>query len=263
MTDPTQLDHAHAQMEADGANDTARLRYYERLSDSELFLLLTEEAQGDQLSPEVFDLGDAAFVLVFDREERLGQFVGKPAPYSAISGRALAQMLAGQGVGLGVNLEVAPSQMLIPPEAVTWLAETLGHAPQEMEAQAEQFLPPAGIPEALLPALDTKLAMAGGLAKGAYLAGVRYKGGAQGHMLGFVGAAPGAETALAKAVSEALTFSGLEAGSLDVSFFELSNPAAAALAKVGLRFDLPEAAAPKQTARPAPGSDPDNPPKLR
>ncbi len=118
MSDETPLDMSHAAMEAAPNDDAARLRFYERLADSEMFLLLTKETEGDQISPEIFDLGDASFVLVFDRIERLAQFVGKPAPYAALSGRVIAQMLAGQGIGLGVNLEVAPSQMLIPPEAV-------------------------------------------------------------------------------------------------------------------------------------------------
>lgn len=263
MTDATPLDMAHAAMEAAGEDDAARLRFYERLADAELFLLLTAPPKGDALSPEVFDLGDASFVLVFDREERLAQFVGKPAPYAALSGRVVAQMVQGQGIGLGVNLDVAPSQMLIPPEAIAWLVDTLAAAPEEMEARAQEFMPPSGLPEALLPALDAKLATAGGLAKSAYLAGVRYDTGALGHLLGFVGTVPGAEGALAKAAQEALVFSGLEAGSLDVSFFALSDPASAALAKVGLRFDLPQQMQVQQMERPAPGSDPDKPPKLR
>ena len=125
----TPLDIAHGAMDAAPEDDAARLKFYERLADSEMFLLLTKEAIGDQISPEIFDLGDASFVLVFDREERLSAFVGKAAPYVALSGRVVAQMLTGQGIGLGVNLEVAPSQMLIPPEAVVWLCETLAHTP--------------------------------------------------------------------------------------------------------------------------------------
>lgn len=263
MTDLTPLDTAHAAMEAAPDDDAARLRFYERLADSELFVLLTTEAEGETLSPELFDVGDARFVLVFDREERLSGFVGKPAPYAAVSGRVVAQMLAGQGIGLGVNLEVAPSQMLLPPEAVAWLSETLAHGPSEVEARAEEFYAPKGLPEVLLGALDTKLATAAGLARSAYLVSVVYEGGAQGHLLGFVGAQDGARDALARAVGEALTFSGLEAGSLDVGFFAASDPAAAALSKVGLRFELPQVQESVQAVRAAPGSDPDKPPKLR
>lgn len=262
MTETTPLDQAHAAMQAHPSDDAARLKFYERLADSEMFLLLLEEAKGTDLQPDVFCVGEDYFVLVFDREERLAQFVGKPAPYAALSGRVIVSMLAGQEIGLGVNLE-ATSQMLIPTDAVKWLADTLGNAPQQMDAKAEELLPPTGVPESLLPALDAKLATAAGLAKGAYLVSVRYEGGAQGHMLGFVGARDGAQGALAKAVSEALTFSGLEAGSLDVSFFSMSDPAAASLAKVGLRFDLPEPDHPTETVRAAPGSDPDNPPRLK
>ncbi|WP_224826321.1 SseB family protein [Cognatishimia sp. MH4019] len=254
----TALDRAHAQMEQ---SDAKRLAFFERVADSELFLLLQSEAEGDQLTPEVFDLGDAQYVLVFDREDRLSSFAGRIVPYAALSGRVIAQMLAGQSVGLGINLDVAPSATLLPAEAVTWLAETLAHTPDEVEARPVEVTPPAGLPDTLIAALDTKLATAVGLASMAYLVGVAYEGGAKSHMLAFIGAAPGAEDALAKAVSEALTFSGIEAGALDVAFFKASDPMAARLARVGLRFDLPQPEEPEERA--APGSDPDAPPILR
>ena len=82
-------------------------------------------------------------------------------------------------------------------------------------------------------------------------------------MLAFVDAAPGAEGALAQAVGEALTFSGIEAGALDVAFFDASDPVAPRLARVGLRFDLPALARPERAEPSAPGMDPDKPPKLR
>ncbi|UWQ25851.1 SseB family protein [Leisingera aquaemixtae] len=263
MTEETPLDLAHAAMEAAPAEDAARLRFYERLADAELFLMLAAEAEGEQISPELFETPDGAFVLVFDREERLAQFAGQAVPYAALSGRVIAQMLAGQGIGLGLNLEVAPSAILIPSEAVGWLHQTLGHAPHEVEAAVEMFTAPKGLPEALLTALDAKLATAGGLAAAAYLAGVRYAGGGQGHLLGFVGAKEAAQSSLAKAASEALTFSGIEAGAMDVAFFAAEDPAAASLARVGLRFDLPQPPAPQEYRPVTPGSDPEKPPRLK
>lgn len=262
MTDATPLDMAHAAMEAAPGDDAARLRFYERLGDCELFLLLSEEADGDNISPELFDVADGRFVLAFDLEERLAQFVGQPAPYAAISGRILASLLSQQDIGLGLNLEVAPSSILIPPEAMAWLQQTLEHAPDEVEARVEQFTPPTGLPEHLITALDTKLSTAMGLASSAYLVGVTYPGGGQGHLLGFVGAVEGAQGALAKAASEALTFSGIDAGAMDVGFFAPSDPVSAKLATVGLRFDLPQPEQ-REYQQIAPGSDPDNPPRLK
>ncbi len=110
----TDLDQAHAAMEAAPEDDAARLRFYERLADTELFMLLGAEAENDQITPELFEIEDQRFTLVFDREERLSQFVGRVAPYAGLPGRAVAQMLQGQGIGLALNLEVAPSAMLIP-----------------------------------------------------------------------------------------------------------------------------------------------------
>ncbi|WP_370286731.1 SseB family protein [Pseudooceanicola nanhaiensis] len=259
----TPLDRAHAAMEAAPENDAARLRFYERLADNELFLLLTAEAKDDSLSPEVFDLSDAKWILVFDTEERLAAFTGREAPYAALSGRAIAQMLASQGVGLGVNLEVAPSSILLPPEAVDWLATTLGHAPEEVEGRISAFHAPGGLPDALLEGLDVKLSLAGGLAESAYLVGTEDEAGRRSHLLAFIDARPGAEGPLAKAAGEALTFSGIDQGEMDVAFFAASDPAAAALARHGLRVELPKAEPVDRKIPAAPGSDPDKPPILR
>lgn len=259
----TPLDHAHAAMEAAPADDAARLQFYDRLAGSELFLLLEDEAEGDRIRPQVFPVEGQDFVLVFDREERLTDFVGGQAPYAALSGRRLAEMLAGQGIGLALNPEVAPSSILIEAGSVDWLAATLAEAPEEVEERAQEITAPTGLPEAVLMALDARLAAAEGMARMAYLVGTVYAGGRRGHLLAFVEPLPGAEPALARAVAAALTFSGIEAGSLDVGFFRAADPVAARLARVGLRFDLPEAPKAEPLAGTAPGMNPDAPPRLR
>ena len=260
MTD-TPLDAAHRAMEDTGA-DADRLRFYERLADGELFVLLSAEAEGDRIDLDVFEVDDQKFALVFDREERLSAFADGPAPYASLSGRVLAGMLAGQGIGLGVNLGVAPSSILLPADAVDWLADTVANAPDRIEARPEEIMAPVGLPEALITGLDTKLAASAGLARAAYLVAVRYDTGARGHMLAFIDPLEGADGALSQAVAEALTFSNLEAGSLDVAFFAASDSFSARLAKVGLRFDLPQPET-EQVERVAPGSDPEKPPILR
>ena len=257
----TLLDAAHAAVSARPEDEAARLRFYERLADGEMFLLLDREAEGEVLDPKVFALEDGPVVLVFDREERLAEFSGGIAPYAALPGRVIAGMLKGQGIGLGVNLGVAPSEMLLPPEAMDWLAEALEGGPEEVEAAPVEFCAP-GVPEAVVSGLDAKLAKAGGLAAAAVLAGVQYEGGRRGHMLAFLDAVPGSEAALARAVREALVFSGVEAGELDVSFLATGDPVAAKMARVGLRFDLPVVKV-ETTASVAPGMDPTRPPKLR
>ncbi|MEL6522614.1 MAG: SseB family protein [Pseudomonadota bacterium] len=254
----TRLDQAHGAMEAAPEDSAARLRFYERLADSEMFLLLEAEAIGDQISPQIFPLEDGPVVLAFDRIERLTAFTDGPAPYAAMSGRSLVGLLVEQTLSLGVNLEVAPSSILLPPEALAWLAKTLAEHPVEGEAAPVEIAPPGGLPEAVLTALDTKLAAAQGLAHSAYLAHVRYDTGHQTHLLAFIDAVPGAEGALATAVSEALAFSGIEAGALDVTFFRATDAITTRLAKHGLRFDLPQP--PKSDG---PGMDPDRPPILR
>ena len=255
----TILDVAHAAMQAEDNDDAARLRFYEKLVGSELFLLLEAEPEGDQIAPHVFELTDESFVLLFDREDRLTQFTGIASPYAALSGRAIFQLLARQALGVGLNLDVAPSSILLPAEAVQWLAE-MEVAPDEVTEKVEKFSAPTGLPDAFLSALDTRLAAVKGIADLAYLVGAEYANGSQSHLLGIINARVEARGALTQAVGQALAFSGLEAGAVDVGFFDASDPVAAKLAKWGLRFDLPQA---QITARATPGSDPEKPPILR
>ena len=84
MNPSTPLDRAHALMEGKPDNTQLRLRFFERLADCELFMLLTEEAKNDNLLPDFLSYEEAQFVLVFDSEERLSQFSGQVSPYAAI-----------------------------------------------------------------------------------------------------------------------------------------------------------------------------------
>lgn len=265
MSEMTPLDAAHAEMQAAPEDARARLTFYERLASCELFLMLDQEPDrgSETVEPQIFDVEGARYVLVFDREERLTTFSREATAYVSLSGRALASMLADQGIGLGVNLDVAPSSILLPPEAIDWLQDKLANLPEEMQTRITEVAAPSGLPERLLTALDVKLATAMGLAQMAYLAAVTYTTGGRGHLLAFVGAAPQAEDALARAVAEALTFSGLDAGALDIGFFEATDPIVEKLERLALRFDLPQMQASVTQTRAAPGSDPAKPPKLK
>ncbi|MBK5927400.1 hypothetical protein CCR87_08685, partial [Rhodobaculum claviforme] len=94
---------------------------------------------------------------------------------------------------------------------------------------------------------------------------VTHADGVRGHLLVVTGAAPGAEAPLARALSEAARLAGVDqSGPLDVAFLDAGDPLIARLDRVGLRFDLPEPAAPAAPVPPRPpGSDPARPPRLR
>lgn len=256
----TRLDAAHAEMEAAPEDAGARLGYYDRLVETELMLLLERPAADDRIAPRVFPLDEGDVVLAFDTEERLAAFAGEAA-YAAMSGRRLLALLGGRGLGLGVNLGVAPSAFLLDPAGVDWLNGALAERPGEIEARPVEVAAPEGVPEAVIRALDAKLPVVAGLAEAGYLALVKYGDGRSGHLLAFRGAARGAAPALAEAVGEALTFSGIEAGTLDVAYLGPDDALLPALERHALRFDVP----PPETARApsAPGTDPDRPPRLR
>ena len=259
----TRLDQAHAAMMQNEHDDSARLKFYSLLADTELFVLLDAVADTDQITPRLFDLDDGPVVLAFDLEERLAEFVGGPAPYAALPGRVIAQQLAGQGVGLGLNIGVAPSSIILPPLVMDWLTATLGTQPEKLAATPQGFSYPWGIPAAVTDVLLQKLSARPGLAEAVLLAEVVYDKGRRGHILVVLGATTGAEAALAATVSEAVVFSGIEMAELDVVFLAADDPRINAIAEVALRLDLPKPAVAAVADIKGPGMDPQKPPHLR
>jgi SseB protein N-terminal domain len=259
----TRLDDSCAAMMQDDEDHAARLNFYSQLADTELFLMLDADAIADQVQPRIFDLDEGPVVLAFDLEERLSAFVGGPAPYAALPGRVIAAQLAGQGVGLGLNVGDAPSSIILPPEAMDWLTNTLDTKPQQVAAVAQGFSSPWGIPASVTDRLMEKLSTNAGLAEAVLLAEVVYEGGRRGHILAVLGAVAGAEAALSGAVSEALVFSGLDLAEMDVVFLAADDPRTAIIEGVALRLDLPKLMAPTKPAPRIPGMDPSKPPILR
>lgn len=240
-------------MEADPEDDAARLRWYGALAGAELVLWLAREAEGERLEPEVLALDGGPFVLAFQDEARLAALAGRAVPYAALPGRVIAGMLAGQGIGLAVDAAV-----FLPPAAMAWLAEVLDGAPEADEAAPEALLAPGAVPEGV--AAGIARVIGGSRVAGAWL--VTAVAGGRRRLMLVVAGAGAAEADLARALREAVVFSGAEAGVLDLAFLPVEAPAVAAAQRVGLAFA--PAPAPETPARPAaPGRDPARPPRLR
>jgi hypothetical protein len=260
MDQETPIDAASRAARAAPEDETARLRLLERLLDAELFLLLAEEPAGETLRPDVFALEDGPVVLAFDREARLADFVGNAAPYAALSGRRLVAMIAGQGLGLGLNPGTPVSETVLGPPEIDWLAAVGADRPETAAAQPLAVAGPGALPAGLLTALDAKLAAMAGLIARAWLAKLRFADGE--HLtLAFDGVPPDAQPAVAVAIAEAVRFSGEDGAALDVTYLGPDGRLRAAFERHGLRIDPPVPPAPAPP-RP-PGSDPDRPPILR
>ena len=253
MKPQTPLDVAFLAAEAD-SDPALRLRFHERVLDAELAVPLAGEADGS-LDPRVFDLADGRFVLAFDRDERLADFLGAPTAFAALSGRRLVATLAGQGVGIALNLG-APSATLLPAEALDWLAAMVAPAPEEREVRLSGLTRPE-VPPALADALAAKLAAMTDAVAAAHL--VATGGSEAGIVLALTGVPPEARPGVAAAVAEAVRFSD-GAPAIDIAFLDAGSPAATAVARSGVRLALPAAARPEPSR---PGSDPARPPRLR
>jgi hypothetical protein len=252
----TPLDAAHAAQAAAPDDEAARLRFHERVLDAELVLPLRAEAGDGAIDLAVYDLSDGRFVLAFDREERMAAFLDAPAPFAALSGRRLAAMLDGRGIGLALNLGVA-SATLLPPASVDWLARMAAAAPQPMSARIRALSPPGEVPAPLLAGLATKLAAMAATVEAAFLARATHESGETRLLVVLAGVPDPARPGVAAAVAEAVRFAQ-NAPPLDVLFLDPGSPLLAAAARNGARLTVPHPAKP-----PVPGTDRNRPPRLR
>jgi hypothetical protein len=164
------------------------------------------------------------------------------------------------GLSLGLNLgSGAASEMILPPEALDWLVAMLDQkVPEPLAARIAGFVPPV-VPAVVLAAL----APVARAARRACLVGVRYQEGGQGQLLALVGVEAAAEARVARAVTEALAFSGVEAGALDVAFLAEGDAMLARMAGIALVIDELAEVAPEPARQVGPGMDPARPPVLR
>lgn len=244
MTAATPLD-ALCAIPFHDADAAARAAILRRLADTELHVALVAEPAGDNAELRRLPLPDGGEVaLACDDEARLAAATGGPVPYAAMPGRVLARMLAEAGVALLVN-PGAPSQMLLDPQALSWLTAALAPAPEDAgTAAAPLSAPEPAVVAALAPALGERLADMAGLAE--TLALVR---AGEGHLILVGGAAGAAQPAVAKALAELLAFLPPLPSPVDVAFTDAAPPAGA----VTLRLE----------ALPTPPPAPKGPPRLR
>lgn len=253
----TPLDVARAaQLAARPGDLRAEQAFYERVLDAELVLALAPGGE-DDLAPEVFPVGDERYALAFDRDERLAAFFGAPVHFAAASGRQMVTLLAGRGIGLGLNLG-APSETLLPPEAIDWLATMAQTAPQMAEARVDAVAAPGELAPGLLAALGPKVAAMADVITGAWLVRAAVGEPETRLLLVLMGVPLPAQTGVAAAVAEALAFS-VGGSDVDVIFLGPESPLAEAVRRTDTALALPTRPAPAA----GPGLDPARPPRLR
>ena len=119
------FDAAHVAMQAEGAEDDARRRFYERLTGTELFLLLEAGAGGRQAFHAACVRADGSFLRAGLRSGAAAEPVHRhnlPLCGTVRDARS-ARCWRPKGWAWGSTSMWRRPSMLLPPEAVQWLAE--------------------------------------------------------------------------------------------------------------------------------------------
>ncbi len=244
-------------------NQPTRLRFFNAFLDSELCLLLSEEAGEETISPIVAYFEGIEHVLVFTCENNLVEYSKKVAPYAALSGRLIVDMLARANLGIAFNFAMPSSELFLTAGEITWLNEIVAGSPYTHEARPTLFFPLDVEGKKLASILIEKLLFAAELAASFWLVGVEYDDQSQGVLLIILDPRAGAEAPLAKAAMEAIAFSGVENLPFDVTFLKGQEKLVEIVKRQGKPLLFPELPAKPLSLPSIPGSDPSRPPQLR
>ena len=244
-------------------NQRTRMQFFNAFLDSELCLLLREEAGKKTISPIVACCNGIKHVLVFNSEDNLAEYSKKVVPYAALSGRVIVDMLARANLGVTFNFAMPSKELVLTAGEITWLNEIVAETPYTHEARPKVFFPLGEGSVKLNSILIEKLLSAAELATSFWLVGVEYDDQSQGVLLIIIDARKGAEAPLAKAAMEAVALSGLESLPFDVSFLRGQEKLVETVKRQGRPLVFPERPAKTLSLRSIPGGDPSKPPKLR
>lgn len=240
------------------APETGRPQFFRLFADTPLLLLLEAEAEGEVLSPRVFDLAEGRVVLAFESEALLAAMGDGPLPYAELPGRVLAQLLADASLGLGLNLGSGlASEQLLPVAAMVWLVDLLSGSLEAKRGNLDNLAAPDAQARDALGRVIAGAPLAwAGLASAA-----RLYSRDDGLVLIVEGADPEFDAVLAQSLAEALRSCDLGGRIVDIAFAHSDRwPTGGAL------YDWPRArvAIPEASPAPAaPGMNPKKPPILR
>ncbi len=251
----TPLDQAHRLSEVAGT-DEARMRFYDRLLAAELWVLLDDAGAAFR----VFPLEDGPVVLAFDLPERLAEFTGG-AETAILSGRTLVQELSGKGVGLGLNLGVAPSSELLDGGAVDWLAAQTAAPDAPADLRIEDLRPASSLTEDLVASLGEKSLSFVGLCRSIHIADARLEGGTNALLLAVIDPIEGAASTVAGGLVETIRLTASLPTEPVILPLASAAPLFQRLSPVSLKIEIPEPQTPEPLA--PPGSNPAKPPRLR
>lgn len=168
-TEETRLDRLWQAVAASDA-EADWLRFYEGFAIARLIVPLAGTAEGGQIRPRTLTLDSGEVALAFDTEARFAAFITGPTEFVALTGVTLARALAQGGVSLALNPTVSPSETVLDPRALAWIAEHSGAEVTAGEAQRLSAIgpPPEPGPE-LLEALGRRFSEMGGNVAEAWL----------------------------------------------------------------------------------------------
>ena len=254
----SRMDKTYARMQAAPNSDAAGLRFYEAFCDTNLHVLVNAD-----LSLQIFETSQGKLILAFDTEERMAEFVEQPTEFIKMPGRELVTQLKETDIGIGLNLNVAPTSQILTPEILDWVSALLSVDSTLMVDQVAGFSADCQLSDDDRTALTDRLVNFTGVVKAAYICGVTYADGATADALFFIDCDQDIEADLFTAMIETQKFAMDSSADLAIKFISSDSPALPEIQRHGHQLHIPAPIVTPTFQPSAPGMDPNKPPKLR
>ena len=254
------IDELYSNVHNELNNTERKLEFHRRIIGNDFLVVLQNGYFDDDLRPRIFDTQEGKFLLCFESNEKLTNFITQKTAHVLLSFKEIIKLIKNKKIGIAINIG-KHSGILLDLKVVEWIEQVISSGQvEELGLMPIEFEFPHLVDESLLGNLKIVLETMSGMTKKVILAQAHYNDLNVSFFLGFIDSPKLFHKSIKERVLDVVKLHKSDSVFLDVAFLSSSTELASKLSINGLTILLPRLQLGKKTK---PSQSHTSVPKLR
>ena len=244
------IDELYSHLYSEPSNVNRKLEFYQRILGNDFLVVLENSEFGEDLRPCIFDTQQGKFLLCFENNEKLTNFITQETTHALLSFKEIIKLIKNKKIGIALN-PGDQSGVLLDLESVGWIDQVISTGPaEELSSIPIKFEFPNLVDECLFDNLQIAVQKLSGMTKKVVLARAHYKDFSVSYFLGFIDSPQLFHELIREGVLDIVKLDKSDNIFVDVAFLSSSTELASQLVANGLRIKLPKVQKNNKNQRP-------------
>ena len=234
------IDELYSYLYSEPSNINRKLEFYQRILGNDFLVVLENSDFEEDLRPCIFDTQEGRFLLCFENNEKLTNFVTQETTHALLSFKEIIKLIKNKKIGIALNIG-DHSGVLLDLKAVGWIDQVISTGPaEELSSIPIKFEFPNLVDDCLFDNLQIVVKKLSGMAKKVILARAHYEDLSVSYFLGFIDSPQLFHALIREGVLDIVKLDKSDNTFVDVAFLSSSTELASQLVANGLRIRLPK-----------------------